>query len=323
MEKFILKIWYSNKIYYNIISYLLLPLSFVYILAFYIPKLFREEYNVGIPVICIGNINVGGTGKTSTLLSIVKQLSASGKKVCVLLRGYGGQKTSFKKVLPSDSAQVTGDEAILYSNCVPTYIANNRKNALIKIKEEISPDFIFLDDGFQDKSVFKDKNILMVNGQRGFGNGLCLPAGPLRELIKPAIKKADFLIIVGEDDTRIDIKLKNTDIVTYSAVINVVNIDKNKNYLAFSGIGNNQSFFNTLKQNDYSVFKTIEFPDHHYFSKEDLDRLNKIAAANNLTLITTEKDFVRIPEEIRLGIECLKIEIALDKMNELINKLTN
>ena len=120
MEKFILKIWYSNKIYYNLISYLLLPLSFVYILAFYIPKLFREEYNVGIPVICIGNINVGGTGKTSTLLSIVKQLSASGKKVCVLLKGYGGQKTGFKKVLPCDSAQVTGDEAILYSYCVPT-----------------------------------------------------------------------------------------------------------------------------------------------------------------------------------------------------------
>ena len=76
------------------------------------------------------------------------------------------------------------------------------------------------------------------------------------------------------------------------------------------------SFFNTLKQHDYSVFKTIEFPDHHYFSREDLDRLNKIAAANNLTLITTEKDFVRIPKEIRLGIECLKIEIVLDKMNE-------
>ena len=195
--------------------------------------------------------------------------------------------------------------------------------AVTKISNGINPDFILLDVGFQDKSLFKDKNILMVNGERGFGNRLCLPAGPLRELIKPALKKAQFLIIVGDDKTKIKSMYNDIEIDTLTASIEPLYIDKNKKYLAFSGIGNNQSFFDTLINNNCTVPKTVEFPDHHFFTEDELNHLKKKATDNNLSLITTEKDFVRIPEEKRKGIECLKVEIKLPNMDEFMHKLVN
>tara|TARA_Y100000816_G_scaffold277287_1_gene247299 strand:- start:927 stop:1898 length:972 start_codon:yes stop_codon:yes gene_type:complete len=323
MEKLILNIWYSNKTYYRLVSYLLIPISFVYILFFYLINFFKYKNKIDIPVICVGNINVGGTGKTSALLKIINHLKNNKKNICVLLKGYGGKKTFFKKVLPSDSAIVVGDEAILYSNHAATFISTNRKIAVNKIANDNCPDVILLDDGFQDRSLYKDKNILMVNGERGFGNGLCLPAGPLRELIKPALKRAQFLIIVGDDETNIKNTYKNSEIEILKASVKPLNINKNKNYLAFCGIGYNQSFFDILTNNNCSVQKTIEFPDHHLFSADELNQLKKIATDNNLALITTEKDFVRIPKEKRIDIEYLKIEMELPNIDEFMKKLTN
>ena len=323
MEKIILNIWYSNQIFYRLVSYVLIPISLLYLLIFYLIRIFKTEHKIDIPIICIGNINLGGTGKTSTLLEIINHFKINNKNICVLLKGYGGKKTIFKKVSPDESAVQVGDEAILYSNHVPTYISTNRRLAVKKILDDVNPDFILLDDGFQDKSLFKDKNILMVNGARGFGNGLCLPAGPLRELIKPALKKAQFLIIVGDDKTKIKSMYKNINIDTLTASIKPLYVDKNKKYLAFSGIGNNQSFFDTLIDNNCTVPKTVEFPDHHFFSENDLNKLKKTASDNNLSLITTEKDFVRIPKEKRDGIECLKVKIKLHNMDKFMHKLVN
>ncbi len=323
MEKIILNIWYSNQIFYRLVSYVLIPISLLYLLIFYLNRIFKTEYKIDIPIICIGNINLGGTGKTSTLLEIINHFKINNKNICVLLKGYGGKKTIFKKVSPDESAVLVGDEAILYSNHVPTYISTNRRLAVKKILDDVNPDFILLDDGFQDKSLFKDKNILMVNGERGFGNRLCLPAGPLRELIKPALKRAQFLIIVGDDKTKIKSMYNDIKIDTLTASIEPLYIDKNKKYLAFSGIGNNQSFFDTLINNNCNVPKTFEFADHHFYTEGELDNLKKIASENNLSLITTEKDFVRIPEEKRKGIECLKVEIKLPNIDEFMHKLVN
>ena len=323
MEKIILNIWYSNQILYRLVSYVLIPISLLYLLIFYLIRIFKTEYKVDIPIICIGNINLGGTGKTSTLLEIINHFKINNKNICVLLKGYGGKKTIFKKVSPDESAVQVGDEAILYSNHVPTYISTNRRLAVKKILDDVNPDFILLDDGFQDKSLFKDKNILMVNGERGFGNKLCLPAGPLRELIKPALKRAQFLIIVGNDKTKIKSMYNDIEIDTLTASIEPLYIDKNKKYLAFSGIGNNQSFFDTLINSNCNVPKTFEFADHHFYTEGELNNLKKIASENNLSLITTEKDFVRIPKEKRKGIECLKVEIKLPNIDEFMHKLVN
>ena len=323
MEKIILNIWYSNQIFYRLVSYVLVPISLLYLLIFYFIRILKTEHKIDIPIICIGNINLGGTGKTSTLLEIINHLIPPQLNFFLDQKGYGGKKHTFKKVSPNDTATLVGDEAILFSNHVPTYISTNRMLAVNKILNDISPDFILLDDGFQDKSLFKDKNILMVNGERGFGNRLCLPAGPLRELIKPALKRAQFLIIVGNDKTKIKSMYNDIEIDTLTASIEPLYIDKNKKYLAFSGIGNNQSFFDTLINNNCNVPKTFEFADHHFYTEGELNNLKKIASENNLSLITTEKDFVRIPEEKRKGIECLKVKIKLPNIDEFMHKLVN
>ena len=280
MEKIILNIWYSNQIFYRLVSYVLVPISLLYLLIFYLIRILKTEHKIDIPIICIGNINLGGTGKTSTLLEIINHFKINNKNICVLLKGYGGKKTIFKKVSPDESAVQVGDEAILYSNHVPTYISTNRRLAVKKILDDVNPDFILLDDGFQDKSLFKDKNILMVNGERGFGNGLCLPAGPLRELIKPALKKAEFLIIVGNDKSNIKGMYKNLNIDTLiqrlDSVSEINYTDKiKKPILLIHGtydtqVPHNQSsvFYNKIKNSNDSV-EYFEIPKAtHYFDEQ-------------------------------------------------------
>ena len=134
MEKFFLKIWYQDVYYANLISLCLIPLSYIYICLFYIRRLFYNNKKFNVPIVCIGNINIGGTGKTSTLLALIEEIKKKDKRVSVLLRGYGStNKSIFYKVSKSDTFNKVGDEALLYANCVPTYITTNRALSLIHI----------------------------------------------------------------------------------------------------------------------------------------------------------------------------------------------
>ena len=217
MEKFILKIWYQDVYYANFVSLFLIPLSCIYICLFYIRALFYKNKKFNVPIICIGNINIGGTGKTSTLLTLIEEIKKKDKRVSVLLRGYrSSNKSIFYKVSKSDTFDKVGDEALLYANCVPTYVTTNRTFAIEKIINEKQTDIILLDDGFQDRSFHKDKTLLTVNGKRGFGNKMCLPAGPLRELIRPALKSAEIVVIIGDDLNHIK---KNMTMITWNSTM--------------------------------------------------------------------------------------------------------
>lgn len=324
MEKFFLNLWYTNSFYYRCLAYIFLPLTLVYLFVFYFLNFFKNEIKFNIPIICIGNINIGGTGKTATTISLVREFQEKGKKICVLLRGYGGANIKFKKVLSTDSVNETGDEALLYAKHVTTFISNNRAYALKKIIRENDLDYIFLDDGFQDKSVSKNKIILTINGKKGLGNELCLPSGPLRELIIPALKRANFMIIVGDDYHKIKQKYKKTGIEFFSAyIVPYNNRISSSEYLAFCGIGNNQSFFDTLKENNFKLKKYCEFPDHYRYSKNDINLLLEQAKKNNLSLITTEKDIVRVPKDQRDMIEHFNIRVKINHLDDLVAKLIN
>ncbi len=324
MEKFFLKIWYKEVYYANFASLFLIPLSWIYISLFYLRASFYKNKKFNIPIICIGNINIGGTGKTSTLLTLIEEIKKKEKRVSVLLRGYGSKnKTIFYKVSKSDTFDKVGDEALLYANCVPTYITTNRTLAIEKIINEKQTDIILLDDGFQDRSFYKDKTLLTVNGKRGFGNKMCLPAGPLRELIRPALKSAQFVVMVGDDLHNITKKYDFDNLEFYKANIKAVDVFDKKSYLAFSGIGNNDGFFDTLKNKGYNVIKKKSFPDHHKFTRKDLERLLDNAKKENLSLITTEKDYVRIPKDYRKNIHCFKIKLEMPNVEKLIGKLIN
>jgi len=324
VENILQKIWYNKNVFFRLLSILLLPFSFLYFLIFYIKQTLTIENQFTTPIICFGNINIGGTGKTSTLLSLLPELIKVKPKLVILLRGYKGTIKSTHKVDPKyDTALTVGDEALIYANSFKTFIASNRLKAIKEIIKSENPDLIILDDGFQDKRIKKNKNIILINGIRGLGNGLLLPTGPLREIPSLALKKTDIIILIAEDCT--DFKSR------YQNQINKKDLFKgkivspenglNNNYLAFSGIGNNESFFNTLEKNSYNLVKKLSFPDHYQYNKKEIEGIINTAKQNDLIPITTEKDINRISTPLQNQIKYLKIKIEIDNKDDLINKI--
>ncbi len=324
LENILQKIWYSKNTLYKFLSILLLPLSFLYLVIFYIKRTLTLENEFDTPIICFGNINVGGTGKSSTLLSLLTELIKVKPKLVILLRGYKGKIKYTHKVDPSyDTALTVGDEALIYANSFKTFISSNRPAAIKDIIDSENPDLIVLDDGFQDKRVKKNKNIILINGNRGLGNSLLLPSGPLREIPSLAFKKTDIIILVGEDHTNFKFKYKNqiNQIDLFKGKIVTINNGKDKNFLAFSGIGNNDSFFDTLEKNNYNILKKLPFPDHYQYSRQDIEKIINTSQRNGLIPITTEKDMIRIPPNLQNQIKYLKIKIEIEDEGKLIKRI--
>ncbi len=324
VENILQKIWYNKNVVFTFLSMLLLPFSFLYFLIFYIKQTLTIENKFTTPIICFGNINIGGTGKTSTLLSLLPELIKVKPKLVILLRGYKGTIKSIHKVDPNhDTALTVGDEALLYANSFKTFISSNRSKAIKEIIKSENPDLIILDDGFQDKRIRKNKNIILINGNRGLGNGLLLPSGPLREIALLALKKTDIIILIGEDHTNFKSRYQNQinkkDL--FKGKIESLENGQNKNFLAFSGIGNNESFFNTLEKNNYNLVKKLSFPDHYQYNKKEIEGIISTAKQNDLIPITTEKDINRISATLKNQIKYLKIQIEIDNKNDLVNKI--
>ena len=324
VENVLQKIWYNKNVFFTILSILLLPFSFLYFLIFYIKKTLTIENEFTTPIICFGNINIGGTGKTSTLLSLLPELIKVKPKLVILLRGYKGIIKSTHKVDPiHDTSLSVGDEALLYANSFKTFISSNRSRAIKEIIKSENPDLIILDDGFQDKRIKKNKNIILINGNRGLGNGLLLPSGPLREITSLALKKTDIVILIGEDHTDFKIRYQNQLNKKDLFKGEIVSLENglNKNFLAFSGIGNNESFFNTLEKNNHNLVKKLSFPDHYQYNKKEIEGIISTAKQNDLIPITTEKDINRISTTLKNQIKYLKIQIEIDNKDDLVNKI--
>ena len=324
VENILQKIWYNKNVFFRLLSILLLPFSFLYFVIFYIKQTLTIENQFTTPIICFGNINIGGTGKTSTLLSLLPELIKVKPKLVILLRGYKGTIKSTHKVDPKyDTALTVGDEALIYANSFKTFIASNRLKAIKEIIKSENPDLIILDDGFQDKRIKKNKNIILINGIRGLGNGLLLPTGPLREIPSLALKKTDIIILIGKDYTDFKSRYQNQINKKDLFIGKIVSLENglNKNFLAFSGIGNNESFFNTLEKNSYNLVKKLYFPDHYQYKKKEIEGIISNAKQNDLIPITTEKDINRISTPLQNQIKYLKIKIEIDNKDDLINKI--
>ena len=299
------KFWDNNQI--SLYSIFLLPVSLLIQIINFVRRLMVKSHKFSIPIICVGNIYLGGTGKTplcSELFSILKNLN----KNAVFIR---------KKY---DSFQ---DEINLLKQIGPVYEKSKRINALdeaIQNKFEVA----VLDDGFQDFSVEKDLSIVCFNEKQWIGNGFIIPSGPLREGLS-ALTRANCVIINGKKNINIENKiLKNNKLIKiFYSKYKPQNISdfKNRKIICFAGIGNPINFFDLLKKNEINVLEQTSFPDHHNYSKTELDILIKKAKENNATLLTTEKDYLRIEEKYRGNINCLKIKIEIENKNEFIEEI--
>ena len=299
------KFWDKKQI--SLFSILLFPIALFIKLLNFFKRFFTKNYRCSIPIICVGNIYLGGTGKTPLcieLFSIVKNLN---KNPVFIRKKY----ESFQ------------DEINLLKQIGPTYEGSKRINVIndaIQSKANVA----ILDDGFQDFSINKNLSIVCFNKKQWVGNGLTIPSGPLRESLS-ALKRANCVVINGEKNRDIENKIfsKNKEIKIFYTKYRAKNISefKNKKVIAFAGIGNPDNFFDLLKDNKIDIGEEIKFPDHHKYSEETLENLINKAKENNNILLTTEKDYFRIAENYKQNISFLKIEVEIENRNQFIDQI--
>jgi len=291
------------------ISYLLLPLAAVYG-AVAALRMQRIGLDAGIPVVCVGNYHMGGAGKTPTVLALTKMLRDLGETPVVLSRGYGGRLRGPVMVDPRRHAAAdVGDEPLMLAAAVPVAVARDRVDGVALAKSQ-GASVILMDDGFQNPAVQKDAALIVIDSDRGVGNAFVFPAGPLRAPLSAQLDRTDALVVVGEGTaagaivariaSRPGRPVLSAHLRPDGAALAAL---ADKRVLAFAGIGDPARFFRTLRGNGIDVVRERAFADHYAYSQDDLDTLIAEAKRDRLTLVTTEKDLVRLRKKGELAAE--------------------
>ena len=305
MKFFKPKFWDKNQI--SLFSILLFPIALLIKLINFFTRSLTKTHQCSIPIICVGNIYLGGTGKTPLCIEIFSILKNLNMNPAFIRKKY-------------DSFQ---DEVNLQKQKGPIY-QNTRRLEAVKEAIQNKANVAILDDGFQDFSINKNLSIVCFNEKQWIGNGLVFPSGPLREDLS-ALKRANCVIINGEKNIDIESKIfsKNKEIKIFYTKYKAKNIDefKNKKVTAFAGIGNPENFFNLLKDNNIDTVEEIKFPDHYNYSERELENLINKAKESNTILVTTEKDYSRIDEDCKKNINCLKIAVEIKNQNQFTEEI--
>ena len=292
----------------NFYAYLLSPIS-ILIQILSLLK-FTNKTKPKIKTICIGNIYLGGTGKTSLSLKINEILKNKNIKSCFVKKFYKNQ---------------IDEQKILRKNG-KLFLSSKRLNALEEAQNE-NYDIAILDDGLQDRSIIYDKSIVCFNNLNWIGNGMTIPSGPLRENIKN-LKKYNNVFLNGNLENLENLKNKllriNPELIIHVGkyvALNINEFSRKDNYLVFSGIGNHQTFTSMIKNYELNIKKDIEFPDHYKYSIADIDNILKEAKSLNCKILTTEKDFLRLNYKNLSQINFIKSELKILDENKLIKSL--
>ena len=323
------KFWFKNKNEINPILYTLKPFSKIWEVVTKLRLVNGLWEKMPIPVVCIGNITVGGSGKTPVTMALQLLLKDMGIRACVVSRGYGGKNKYPHYVTKNDTFCKVGDEPIILSKNGAVIVSKVKKNGILKAYKD-GFDMVLLDDGYQNSKINKDLSLVVVDSEVLFGNEFIFPLGPLREPIRSGLSRADAIVLVGNnhkinaskiDSLRTENKIPFLEGCIYRKKESTNN--KNKEVLAFSGIAFPDKFFKTLIDMGYKVVKTKVFPDHYPYSLKDMIKLKNYAENYELKLITTEKDIVRIPKRFHEFIEIIQIEFQFKNSNRMKSMITN
>lgn len=294
--------WYPKTGGVSLLSLLLTPFSWLYGLGHQLHQKMGHNEKVDIPIICVGNLTAGGSGKTPTTIALMELVKANkiAKSAAFLTRGYGG------------------DEEQILQKHGPVLINANR---LVAAREALAEnkDLLIMDDGLHNPTLHKDIKLVVIDGEIGFGNRKLLPAGPMRTPLNKGMALADAFIFLGED--RKDVKrLLPSDKPVFDATLQpAYQPDTNKNYIAFAGIAYPDKFFNFLRERlGLELLQTVSFADHHPYSEADMKMLHQKANALDATLITTEKDYVKLAAEDQMKIKYLPISLSWNDESALL-----
>ena len=299
------KFW-DNK--FNLFTFLLIPFSMIMFIIIFLRKKLIKELNFNLPIICVGNIYLGGTGKTPLSIFIAKELLRLGKRPLIVRKFYNSH---------------ADEHALIKKEFKNFLLCKNRVSGIYEAEKK-KFDTVILDDGFQDYKIKKNVNIICFNQRQLIGNGLLLPAGPLRENLS-SLKKAQIVLINGKKNIKFEQKILkiNKNLSIFYSIYKPKNITrfKNKKLYAVAGIGNPNNFFQTLKDFNLKVKKKFVFPDHYQFSKNELLNIIEEAKDNNCKVITTEKDYCRIKKFNYRNFEYLKVSLEIKNKKKFINKI--
>lgn len=310
--------WYRDKnTKAPLAETLLTPLSWLYNLGTEIHKGTKSPQKLPVPILCVGNINAGGSGKTPTAIALLKLIRSYNlaKKPFFLTRGYGG---TLKKTIIVDPEIHTykdvGDEALLLTRHGPTIVSSNRLKGA-ELAKKSGADLIIMDDGLQNYDLMPDIKVIVVDGLMKFGNEKTIPAGPLREPLQTGLAKADFFVLINQNAN-----IPSPQPVFKATPETPIKLCDKRPWLAFSGLGYPQKFFSYLKNDLHlNITETRGFPDHHPFTPNDLETLNRRAEQIGAKLITTEKDAVRLPANN--NIQILPIHLTWENEDALVKLL--
>ena len=284
-------------------SVILFPVSYIWRFGHYAQQKILNTKETEIPVICVGNLTVGGSGKTPVVITLCRFLSGIGKSTSILTRGFGGKEKGpiFVSTNLHQSFDV-GDEPLMMAHSLDVCVSRNRPLGANHILDKKKYDCIVMDDGLQNPTLKKDLNIAVFDGKFGIGNGFLLPAGPMRQKLEVGIQNIDLVIFNGKDETGLGQKIP-PHIPIFTGELQpdeeIVEKMKNRRVYGFAGIGNPSRFFKTLNDIGADLVGEAHFADHHPYTDADLTQLYEEAMQSGAELVTTQKDWMRLPSDWR------------------------